>query len=100
MWQLGFPSPHVHYFDSASLIAIIGRHGFKEIDRHRLASLSASGLYARVRYSRDVPVWKAVAITVAVTVMIPLLRLLPSDSTVWLSHSTSTRLTRAGRCRG
>jgi hypothetical protein len=63
---------------------VVGRHRFAEVGSHRLASLSASGLYARVRYSRDVPVWKAIAISVVVTLLIPVLRLLPSDISVWL----------------
>ena len=96
MWQEGFPSPHVHYFDSSSLVTMLRSHGFSEIGMHRLASLSTSGLYARVSYSRAVPAWKAMAITALVTAAIPALRLMPSDITVWLFRQGADAGNRGG----
>lgn len=84
MWQEGFPSPHVHYFDEATLLGIARRHEFVACGTQRLASVSAAGLYDRVRYSREVPAWKAAAVTLAVILMMPVLGFLPSDIRVWL----------------
>ena len=84
LWQKGFPSPHVHYFDTRTLHALAAPHGLRPAGEYRLPSLSARGLYARVRYAGDVSAPKAAAITVAVGATIPVLALLPSDITAWL----------------
>jgi SAM-dependent methyltransferase len=83
MWQFGFPSPHVHYFDTANLRLLAGRAGFTVDGRTRLASISVRGLYARIRYSREVPAFKARVLTAALSVMAPLLAVLPADIEMW-----------------
>lgn len=83
LWQVGFPSPHVHYLDSASLSAIARHEGLEVAWSMRLPSMTVSGLYARIRYSGDVGVPKAVVITAVMAVVAPFLRLLPSDIEVW-----------------
>ena len=84
MWQVGFPSPHVHYFDTASMTRLAEAAGFALEARTHLPSVAVRGLYARVRYSRDVPVAKALFLTAAVTLMAPLLAVLPPDIEVWI----------------
>ncbi len=84
LWQKGFPSPHVHYFDSASINRIAVNHGFYLHQPHRLASISAAGLYARIRYSKDASAINAAVLTVIMSVMIPMLSVLPSDIQVWM----------------
>lgn len=84
MWQLGFPSPHVHYFDTASLERIGKRSGFTLASRMTLPSVAVRGLYSRIRYARDVPVAKAAALAGAVTLARPLLAVLPADIEVWM----------------
>lgn len=84
MWQLGFPSPHVHYFDTDSLSRLATKAGFTLESRSQLPSVAVRGLYARVRYSREVPVAKALFLTVAVTLIAPLLAVLPPDIEVWI----------------
>ncbi|MBZ4416811.1 bifunctional 2-polyprenyl-6-hydroxyphenol methylase/3-demethylubiquinol 3-O-methyltransferase UbiG [Myxococcus sp. RHSTA-1-4] len=83
LWQMGFPSPHVHYLDSDSEAALARRHGFRLEAQMALPSVSTQGLYARIRYSRDVSVPKAVALTAAVGMASPLLAVLPPDIEVW-----------------
>lgn len=83
LWQEGFPSPHLHYFDTASMEAIAHRHGFRALEAHRLPSVSAAGLYSRIRYSKDSSVVGAIAMTALVGAAIPLFSVLPSDITVW-----------------
>ncbi|GGY14399.1 hypothetical protein GCM10008098_01490 [Rhodanobacter panaciterrae] len=83
MWQLGFPSPHVHYLDTEAVTALAERHGFTLLASERLPSVSISGLYSRVRYSKDVSPVKALLLTLAVAVAIPALAVLPPDIEVW-----------------
>ncbi|MDE2407760.1 MAG: methyltransferase domain-containing protein [Xanthomonadaceae bacterium] len=83
MWQLGFPSPHVHYFDTANLRLLAHKAGFSVDGRTRLASMTVHGLYARIRYSREVPAFKALVLTLALGAMAPLLAVLPADIEVW-----------------
>jgi SAM-dependent methyltransferase len=83
MWQLGFPSPHVHYLDTNSIMPLAERHGFTLLASERLPSVSISGLYSRVRYSKDVSPLKASLLTLAVATAIPALRVLPPDIKAW-----------------
>jgi SAM-dependent methyltransferase len=83
LWQAGFPSPHVHYFSDAPLEAICRRAGFTPVARRRLRSVSASGLYSRLRYSRDSSRVGALLMTGVITAAIPLLAILPPDIGVW-----------------
>ncbi len=84
MWQLGFPSPHVHYFATENLDRLARKAGLSLAGRTHLASLTVRGLYARIRYSRDVSAIKALALTVAVSLLAPLLAVLPPDIEVWI----------------
>ncbi|MFL6156518.1 MAG: class I SAM-dependent methyltransferase [Marmoricola sp.] len=88
MWQEGFPSPHVHYFDTASVRSIASAAGFTVERTHRLPSVAVRGMYRRIRYAGDVGVLKAAALTVVVTAAVPLLRVLPSDIDVWVLRRT------------
>ncbi len=84
MWQKGFPSPHVHYLDDASMRAI-GRHAkFKVSAVQTLPSFSTHGLYARIRADRNVSPAKAALVTAVLTMASPAMRLLPADIKVWM----------------
>ena len=83
MWQRGFPSPHVHYFATANLTLLAHQVGFELGARSRLPAVTVRGLYARIRYARDVPVIKALLLTAAITLLAPLLAVLPPDIEVW-----------------
>ncbi|KFN50458.1 class I SAM-dependent methyltransferase [Arenimonas composti] len=84
LWQHGFPSPHVHYFDDASLGTLAGRHGFGLRTRLRLPAVGLAGLRERVRYGGDVSPMKGAAIAAAVAIAIPALALLPGDIHAWI----------------
>jgi hypothetical protein len=84
MWQLGFPSPHVHYFASDNLARLAGKAGFVLEAQTRLPSVAVRGLYARIRYSREVSAIKALTLTVAMTLLAPFLAVLPADIEVWI----------------
>jgi len=83
MWQLGFPSPHVHYLDTSTILTLAERHSFSLLASERLPAVSISGLYSRVRYSKEVSPLKASLLTLAVAAAIPILTLLPPDIKVW-----------------
>lgn len=84
MWQAGFPSPHVHYFDDACIRSLASVHGFHVHGSRRLASVGIDGLYSRIRYSRDASTVGAMIMTAMVAASIPLLRMLPADIQAWL----------------
>lgn len=84
MWQLGFPSPHVHYFDTDSIGQLARRNRLEPASRMSLPSVAVRGLYSRIRYARDVPVAKAAALATAVAIARPLLAVLPPDIEVWM----------------
>lgn len=52
MWQKGFPSPHVSYFDPTNLRRLVeGRTGLVEVATHPLPSVARRGLWPRIRSS-------------------------------------------------
>lgn len=84
LWQKGFPSPHVHYFDDASMQAIAERAGLSMSAIRTLPSMSSKGLYARIRTDRNLSLTKAVAMAAVLSVAAPVLRVMPSDIKVWM----------------
>lgn len=83
MWQAGFPSPHIHYFDTSTITRVASKAGFTVADKFSLPTATYSGLYSRVRYDKTVSFPKACVITAVLGLMIPLLNVLPSDIRVW-----------------
>lgn len=88
MWQLDFPSPHVHYLDPHSVHHLASKAGFEVIKQTRLPSVSARGLYSRIRYAKDISRMKATILAAAVILSIPALKVLPSDIDVWYLRKT------------
>ncbi|MGH8083061.1 MAG: class I SAM-dependent methyltransferase [Lysobacter sp.] len=84
LWQKGLPSPHLYYFDSRSLSAVARGAGLDVIDDRRLPTLLARGLYARIRCSGDVSSTKALFLAAGILPLVPALKVLPSDITVWI----------------
>lgn len=89
LWQLGLPSPHVHYLDASSMRMLAERNGFVMESTLSLPSVAASGLYDRIHCSNDISRIKAFAIASVVTLAMPLLAILPSDVEVWFLHKRS-----------
>lgn len=84
MWQVGFPSPHLHYFDTATMHAFALKAGFAIVDDFPLPTATHAGLYSRVRYDKSVSIVKAGLLTAILAAMIPMLTLLPADIRVWI----------------
>lgn len=83
MWQLGLPSPHVHYFDAHSISRLGTEVGLEVVKQTSLPSVVASGLYSRIWCSRQMSRAKATVIAGSVLLMMPILKVLPSDIEVW-----------------
>jgi len=79
LWQKGFPSPHLSYFNPDALTRLVVSHGFAEVHRERLASVEVRGLWQRVRYDRNAGIAGSLVVWTAVTLANPLLKVLPGD---------------------
>lgn len=88
LWQYGFASPHVAYYRPSDLAALFKKHGFEELDRHQLPSLSIRGLWSRIRYDRRSSLAPSLVVGAAVLAAMPLLRVLPKDASVQFFRMT------------
>jgi 2-polyprenyl-3-methyl-5-hydroxy-6-metoxy-1,4-benzoquinol methylase len=79
LWQIGFPSPHLSYFQPDALARLLARAGFRERERRNLPTLAIRELWPRLRYNNRMPVPALRLIWLAVVVGSPLLALLPAD---------------------
>ena len=80
MWQVGLPSPHVHYFHLENLATLLKRKGFLVKKTGRLASVHLKGLYTRLAFTNDgQPLMKKLALYLGICCALPVLRLLPAD---------------------
>lgn len=82
LWQKGLPSPHVHYFQADNLAALVGQQGFTLQLREELPSVRAAGLLARMRCAGKTSALALYAEYAAVMMLLPVLRLFPSDIVV------------------
>lgn len=84
LWQKGLPSPHLYYFDSHSLLVAARNAGLEMTASRRLPTLLARGLYSRIRCSGEVSRIKAVFLSLGILPLVPALKVLPADITVWI----------------
>jgi 2-polyprenyl-3-methyl-5-hydroxy-6-metoxy-1,4-benzoquinol methylase len=80
MWQVGLPSPHIHYFNRKVLTRFLEQSGFDVIQAGHLHSVRLSGLFSRVSYTKTTQSrWLSILIYVGIVLSLPILRLLPGD---------------------
>jgi SAM-dependent methyltransferase len=79
LWQKGLPSPHVHYFNSANLSALVGKHGFELVHCAELPAVRSAGLLKRLRCAGNVSGLSLYVQYAAIRCAIPLINLFPSD---------------------
>ena len=78
MWQRNFPSPHLSYFNPSVLRQMMEVAGFTLVHEQALRSVDHSGLWRRLRYGgSSVPA--SAAAWLCLTLLVPILRLLPAD---------------------
>jgi len=79
MWQVGLPSPHLHYFRRANLNILAQRAGLAPVAQGRLESLRLRGLYARIAYARPGATLSTALLWLAMLPLLLAMRLAPSD---------------------
>lgn len=81
LWQKGFPSPHLHYFNSRNIASLLSRQNFHILMEGDLPTIRLSGLYARISYSGRQSHLMNLLIYCCVGLALPVIKLLPSDIT-------------------
>lgn len=89
MWQVTLPSPHLHYFRGASLLALARRHGFAHVHTGELPSMTWRGLYARMSYVTGTSRLRILVGFCAAAAAFPFTRWFPSDIAVVLVRKGS-----------
>jgi hypothetical protein len=79
LWQIGFPSPHLSYFQPDALTKLLARAGFRERERRSLRTLTIGELWPRLRYNNRMPVPALGLVWLVVVGLAPVLALLPAD---------------------
>ena len=79
MWQAGFPSPHLFFFESRHLVRLAAEAGFALVHESALPSMSTSGLWARLRMDNTQPLWLHLLVWPVLMLLSPLVQLLPND---------------------
>jgi SAM-dependent methyltransferase len=80
LWQKPFPCPHVHYFSSANLVALLRRSGFEIQYQESLPPYRIGGLWSRLRMNRGSTYPLNVLTWLLLWAAAPLLVRLPSDT--------------------
>ena len=79
MWQLGLPSPHLHYFAPDNLSALARECRLELAGQQSLESIRVKGLYARISYARPGATLSSMLMYVALLPMVLFMRVAPSD---------------------
>lgn len=85
LWQRGYRSPHLSYFNAANLTALAAGRGFRLLHAQRLQTVTIAGLWPRLTMERDRPLWTVLASCLAVLLAYPVLSwLAPPDLMLFL----------------
>ena len=80
MWQVGLPSPHVHYFHLDNLAGLLHKQGYVVKKTGQLASVHVQGLYSRLVFTEAKRSFiERAVLYLGVLCLLPILRILPSD---------------------
>ena len=79
LWQKGFPSPHVHYFNPDNLSRLLKGNGFEIVTSGRLSSVQLKGLYTRISYDKKSNLPVRLLTWLSVLLVLPLTKMMPSD---------------------
>ncbi len=79
MWQKGFPSPHVHYFNQTNLTSLGAKFDFSLAAHGHLATISLKGLFTRIAYDKSKHPILNFGLFLSVLLLFPFLSALPKD---------------------
>jgi SAM-dependent methyltransferase len=79
LWQIGLPSPHVHYFNEANLKQLLVKCNFVPVTSGRLSVLRYEGLWTRIAYTGDYGFFQKMLTFCGTAILIPFLKMFPSD---------------------
>ena len=83
LWQKGFASPHLHYFNPENLQTLFEKHGFQRTYHTFLKSYTLNGLWKRTRC--NTPFLKSIIAWCCLVAFYPFYSLLKSKSDISLS---------------
>lgn len=79
MWQVGLPSPHLHYLNAKNIASLLECNGLLVKLHQSLPTLSLRGLWGRLTYTGENHPIMSAAMFLAIVAGYPALRLLPAD---------------------
>jgi 2-polyprenyl-3-methyl-5-hydroxy-6-metoxy-1,4-benzoquinol methylase len=88
MWQLGLQSPHLYYLNNKALLKILKNNGLEVYKKRSLQALSYDGMLSRVSYASNNSKVANFLIATLFLITLPILRILPSDISVWAIKSS------------
>jgi SAM-dependent methyltransferase len=91
LWQEGFPSPHIYYFNRRSLDAAVCAHGFFRVDAQETAVFHPKGLWSRLQFDRRSATIVNVALYVSLLAAYPIYRAFGRPDTELLIYRKERR---------
>ena len=79
LWQKGFPSPHVHYFNDENIVKTVTKHGFGIEAKKELPSINSRGLAARIRLANNMGVFSFMIQYFGTLAILPFTKIFASD---------------------
>jgi hypothetical protein len=77
IWQKGFVSPHLHYFEKGNLARLFEKHGLALVGETKLALFSLGGIYQRLSLDPNIRFAQRIAALGSLYAYYPVSRLVP-----------------------
>jgi len=77
LWQKGFVSPHLHYFEKDNLARLFGKHGLSLVADTKLALFSLGGIYRRLALDPNIRFVQRISALGSLYAYYPVSRLIP-----------------------
>jgi SAM-dependent methyltransferase len=91
LWQKDLPSPHLHYFNLKNLTCLLKQNEFDVKNKGSLSTLRLAGLYTRISYTGNLNIMTRIFIYIAVVLVLPILKVLPSDIIYVIAKQSTKR---------
>lgn len=77
IWQKGFVSPHLHYFEKSTLARLFAKHGMSLVGETKLALFSLGGVYKRLSLDPNIRFAQRIAALGSLYAYYPVSKLMP-----------------------